>query len=86
MTSRTVAQTKVVIKITIQRAGHFYTYSRQRDGEVEIKRQVISRETADMVIREHNDGLLPDGVNLDVCHGRDWIWVKEVFAPPAQAE
>lgn len=69
------AQTKT-ITIKIQRAGHFYYYTRTWNGDV--KREKISRERAETVIHAQSGGAIPSGVNLDVCHPRNWTWEKEL--------
>lgn len=64
------------ITIKIQRAGHFYYYTRLW-GE-DVKTEKISRERAETVIRAQSGGAIPPGVNLDVCHPRNWTWEKEL--------
>ena len=68
-----------VIKIQIERRGHFYYYSRWCDGKQEVKNTKINRETADTVIRAQNQGTIPAGVNLDVVKPRSWVWSKEII-------
>lgn len=70
-----IAQTQT-ITIKIQRAGHFYYYTRTWNGDV--KHEPITRERAETVIRAQNNGAIPNGVNLDVCHPRSWTWEKEL--------